>query len=340
MTPGVTIAICCHNSQERILETLRHLIDQKVPNELSWEVLLIDNASTDDTDFVASTFWDQHGNVPLRIIREETPGLSHARERAFREATHEIISFIDDDNWVTPDWVCLVSNFFSMHPDVGAVGGRGYEVSDGYFPPWFALIRRAYACGEQYDREMDVTDLETSLLWGAGLSVRTEINQDIRKKSYTFLCLDRVGRHLSSSGDVELCHVIRLLGWRLCYSPSMEFKHFIPKERLTWKYARGLYRGSGKGSVFIKILRSATRKSRRYHLLECYWWFQIIRIIKHGIRFLLLHPTAVFRTTEGNIPGLMLDSLLAQLSQIVAIRKRYRALYEECRIRFRGHCPP
>jgi len=110
------------------------LAEQKAPSDTTWEVLLIDNASTDDTALVAKVFWDKNGNVPLRIIREETPGLSHARERAFREAKYEIISFIDDDNWVCVDWVARVVSFFREHPKVGAVGARGHEVTEGVFP--------------------------------------------------------------------------------------------------------------------------------------------------------------------------------------------------------------
>lgn len=334
MKPGVTIAICCHNSRERITDTLRHLAAQDVSNDLAWEILLIDNASTDDTKLVAQLFWDQHGNAPMRIIREEKPGLSNARDRAFREATHEIISFIDDDNWIRADWVTRVADFLSANPEVGAVGGRGYEITDGNFPPWFAAIRRAYACGEQYDREMDVTDLETSLLWGAGLSMRVKIYNDLKEVGFDFMCSGRIGDSLAAGEDVELCNAIRLLGWRLYYDPSLEYQHFIPLGRLTWNYARNLFAGSGRGGVIINILRSANAKRGRYHRFECYWWFQMMRVMKHGLLFLCSHPKALFRSTKGNTDGLFLDFLMARFTQIFTIRKRYRALYEECRERF------
>ena len=334
MKPGVTIAICCHNSRERITETLRHLAAQDVSNDLSWEILLIDNASTDDTKLVAQSFWDRHGNVPIRIIREEKPGLSHARERAFREAGLEIISFIDDDNWIRADWVTRVAGFFSAHPGAGAVGARGHEVTNGNFPPWFSSIRRAYACGEQYDRGMDVTDLETSLLWGAGLSMRLTIHRQLQAARFSFMCSGRIGSSLAAGEDVELCHAIRLLGWRLYYDPELEYRHFIPSDRLTWKYARKLFTGSGRGSAIITILRSANAKSGRYHHFESYWWFQMMSVMKHGVLFLCNHPKALFRSIEGNTDGLFFDSLMAQLTQLFTIRKRYRALYEQCKDRF------
>jgi hypothetical protein len=114
----------------------------------------------------------------------------------------------------------------------------------------------------------------------------------------------------------------------------MEYRHFIPKGRLTWKYARRLFQGSGEGSTFINILRSANAKPGRYHRFERYWWFQMVRVMKHGLLFLCSHPKALFLSTEGNTDGLFLDSLMAQLTQIFTIRKRYHALHEECRERF------
>jgi len=181
---------------------------------------------------------------------------------------------------------------------------------------------------------MDVTDLDTSLLWGAGLSMRLDIYCQLKKAHFIFMCSGRIGNSLASGEDVELCHAIRLLGWRLYYDPALEFRHFIPTERLTWNYARKLFAGSGRGSVLINILRTSTRNNHRYHRMECFWWFQMIRIIKYSMLFLFKHPGAVLRTAEGNINGLILDSFLAQFLQILSVRKHYRSLYDECRERF------
>ena len=84
---GVSIIICCHNGAERLPETIRHIARQRVPAHIPWELLIIDNGSTDDTALVARKEWQKHRvDTYIRIVRESTLGLSYARARGFREA--------------------------------------------------------------------------------------------------------------------------------------------------------------------------------------------------------------------------------------------------------------
>src|SRR6266568_2014628 len=94
---GVSVVICCHNSAKRLAATLAQLVAQRVPSEIPWEVIVIDNASTDGTAQVAAACWPAVNCVPLRIISEPRLGLTYARQRGFREAKYEFISFVDDD---------------------------------------------------------------------------------------------------------------------------------------------------------------------------------------------------------------------------------------------------
>jgi glycosyltransferase involved in cell wall biosynthesis len=105
---GVSIIICCHNSSTKLPATLSHLRKQQVPRELPWEVVVVDNASTDGTSCVALNNWPQDAPTTLRVVTEKRLGLSHARTRGLLEAKYEIVSFIDDDNWVCSSWVKLL----------------------------------------------------------------------------------------------------------------------------------------------------------------------------------------------------------------------------------------
>src|SRR5262245_13852353 len=120
---GVSIIICCHNSAARLPETLAHLAVQKTPPNLPWEVVIVDNASTDDTAEAARTFWPKDHPRPLRIVREESLGLSQARIKGLAEARYEYITFADDDNWLCPEWIQTVAATFQLHPEVGMLSG-------------------------------------------------------------------------------------------------------------------------------------------------------------------------------------------------------------------------
>jgi glycosyltransferase involved in cell wall biosynthesis len=106
---GVSVAICCHNSETLLPATIAHLRNRCVSRDMKWEVLVIDNASTDKTAMVARKCWGDDGPAPMRVVHGNRLGLSYARERAFNEAKYEIVSFIDDDNWVAPEWIRTVS---------------------------------------------------------------------------------------------------------------------------------------------------------------------------------------------------------------------------------------
>ena len=86
--------ICCYNSATRLPQTLKHLAEQQVPQDLNWEVIVVDNNSTDHTAEVAKDLWVQYGSpVNLKVVPEWNPGLSNARKKGVYEAKGEIIMF-------------------------------------------------------------------------------------------------------------------------------------------------------------------------------------------------------------------------------------------------------
>ena len=116
----LSIIICTRNRGSKLQGTLDSLAALR--SDHTWEVIVADNASTDDTVQVV-TRADRCGGR-LRIIRVEQVGLGAARDAAWRQASGRIISFTDDDCYVAPDYVDQVIRVFDTYPDVGCVGGR------------------------------------------------------------------------------------------------------------------------------------------------------------------------------------------------------------------------
>src|SRR4249919_3030237 len=85
---GISVIICCYNSSDRLAQTLEHLSRQIVPRQLSWEILLVDNASTDDTAEKALAIWNRllPGSQILCVLTETNPGQQFARIRGVKEA--------------------------------------------------------------------------------------------------------------------------------------------------------------------------------------------------------------------------------------------------------------
>lgn len=244
LRPGVSVVVCCYNSANRLPETLAHLVQQEVSENLSWEVVVVDNGSTDNTAGVARSCWPKNSPIPLRVVVEPQVGLSNARQRGFLEANFDLVSFVDDDNWVAPDWVATAAAVMQEHPEAGACGGRTEAVCESPPPSWFNKFQEHYACGAKSDRALDVTE-RGGFLWGAGITIRKGAWQHLITCGFQPRLVGRRGTSLSGGEDSELCKALRLAGWKLWYDPRLSLRHYMPASRLQWSYLRRMQRGYG-----------------------------------------------------------------------------------------------
>jgi glycosyltransferase involved in cell wall biosynthesis len=137
MDKGISVIICCYNSASRLPVTLKHLSQQNVDLVIPWEVIVVDNNSSDNTANIALSYWNaSKTNTPLRVIEEKMPGLSFARKKGIREAQYEYIIFCDDDNWLSDNYIQQAYNLMEQHHFAAAFGGQSEAVSDIPIPEW------------------------------------------------------------------------------------------------------------------------------------------------------------------------------------------------------------
>ncbi len=160
------------------------------------------------------------------------------------------MSFIDDDNWVYPDWVAIVSELMSAHHDIGACGGLNEPVADSDLPWWFDQYQVSYAVGPQDVQAGDITSRK-GVLCGAGLTVRKSAWQSLVKNGFQARLVGRKGKSLLCSEDYELCLALRLAGWWIWYEPRMRLRHYLPVHRLTWRHLKSMVRGWGASTVYL-----------------------------------------------------------------------------------------
>ena len=232
---GVSIIICCHNSANRIVDTLKHLWLQET-NGLPIEIVLVNNNCTDDTVMIAMEEWRDCGrHMPLKIVEEPVMGVSAARSKGIRAAKYQYAVFCDDDNWLASDYVSLAFDTMESNPKIGVLGGSSTAVSDAAFPDWFEQVKGDYAVGLQLDGiSCDASD--RGYLWGAGMVVRKFVFEDMIGNGIANALSDRKGKELSSGGDSEICKWFLMLGYSLWYNPNMKYAHFIESNRLLEEY--------------------------------------------------------------------------------------------------------
>lgn len=249
---GIEVAICSHNGSARLPAVLRALAVQTLPGN-AWSVLLVDNASTDDTADAARRAWTRP-DVTLRIIAEPRPGLNFARERAWANASLPLVCFCDDDNVLAPEYLEQAIRLMEELPLAGALGGIGQAVSESPLPEWFAAAARSYAVGPQAGADGQVT-ASGGCLYGAAIIVRRSAWNQLTSTGFKPRLLGREGTRLNAGDDNELCLALLSTGWRLYFSHRLVFQHVIPASRLSETYCRALYRGFGEATIVLNAYR-------------------------------------------------------------------------------------
>jgi glycosyltransferase involved in cell wall biosynthesis len=326
---GVSIVICTHNGGKRLPQTLAHLGAQRVPKEINWEVLLIDNASTDDTAEVALRCWQGTTSARLRVIHEQRLGLNNARVRGLAEASQEVVSFVDDDNWVCSEWVSGLSDAMSSSPRLAAIAGLVLPKCEINPPPWFDCYKLSYAVFDE--NELNKFGAPPTYLYGAGLSIRKAAWNRLVEQGFRFHVSDRRGANLDAHGDVELTLRLQAGGWDLAIDPRLSLEHFLPASRLTWEYLRRLTRANAASFVPLEAyfyLPDASAGGRRGWLRR-YW---LSRAIVAGLRVFPFLPTLLtagkpFR--EGRQEVLEAEQKLGRFYGLLRLRSKYTTIRRE-----------
>ncbi|WOO40814.1 glycosyltransferase [Rubellicoccus peritrichatus] len=314
---GLSIIVCCHNSAKRLPETLTHLSHQDITED--WEVIVIDNASSDNTSEIAETFADR---LPLRVVPEPLPGLSHARHRGFTESSFGVLGFIDDDNHVQADWARLLLNNFKERREIGACGGPIVEKCEVKPPEWFENFKGNYTIWAP----LDTAGYMNSPLCGAGLGIRKQAIEQLLAKGFKSMLSDRKGANLSSGGDFELGYALLLTGWKLYYDPALMLEHFIPKERLVWDYLCRLNYGFGMQSVILDIYKALAGNSPMPN-----WSNEVSRTRLARWRQLPSHIITSLGGKEGSPGEILWQSQSGRLWALLQCKHDYSGMVETVR---------
>ena len=274
---GISILVCCYNGEHIIAETLAYIANQKVSSD-NWELILIDNNSSDNTSKIATESWNFESMPNFRIVKEEKPGLSFARLKGISEAKYDIVSFVDDDNFIPENWVEYLLEKFK-NPEIGVLGCTSIGKFDYETPKWYEQHKLAFATGVLYPQNFsDVT--KDALIYGAGMSLRNEIFKKLNDNNWEPYLTDRVGNKQSGGGDSEISLAARLLGYKIYYSNEIHTQHKIASNRLTWERLKAMTAGFGEADVFIIPYQFAYKKKQEklttLDYLRKYWWVNVI----------------------------------------------------------------
>ena len=282
-----SIIIATYNRSTYLSLCLDGLAAVKTKSDI-FEIILVDNNSTDNTKEIIQNYIEEHPTVCVRYIFEPKQGASLARNQGIKQAIGEIICFLDDDAVPDPDWLDAMFEGFT-DPTIGCVGGPAIlDFLGKEIPPWLQGDLKGLLSG-----------------YGLGYSQPTFIT-DIAE--YPFLCnmairrsvLDEVGlfrtdlgpsgKNLVVGEETELIGRIRQGGWKVLYLPEAKVRHLVAPERLEKKY---IYRSGLRLAVThvcvtfdkrpVMVLRWFA--SDFWYTLRMFIWFLIALLRRNPLWF-------------------------------------------------------
>ncbi|WP_017305702.1 hormogonium polysaccharide biosynthesis glycosyltransferase HpsE [Spirulina subsalsa] len=278
----LTVAIPTYNGAKRLPEVLDALGKQSHTEPINWDIIIIDNNSTDTTHQVIEHYQKNWlYPYPLKYYFEPNQGLAFARERAIQEAQGTYIAFLDDDNIPAPDWVSSIYEFSQNYPQAGAFSGQihgEYEIEP---PANFQQIAAFLAIREHGLEPFRFDPDNLRLPPGAGLVVQKQAWQEAVPK--TPQVVGNQGTILARGDDYAPLLYLHQQGWEIWYNPQMHINHKIPAFRLERDYLLSLARACGLATCQLRMINA--KNSQKPAIVLKTIIGNLRRIVKHYLQY-------------------------------------------------------
>jgi glycosyltransferase involved in cell wall biosynthesis len=238
----ISAVVCTYNRAPLLVDALESLLNQTL-DPACYEVLVVDNGSTDNTGAVVRRLIASYGDHNLRIVREIRQGLAHARNAGLRNTHGCYVAYLDDDAKAQQDWLQkIVDCFETVDPPPIVVGGPILPFYDTSKPTWFRddFETRNWGTGPRFLEKGEVFS-------GSNMTFQREV---LERLGGFDTRLGMRGPYLSAGEETALFERI----WQgrdstpvLYYSPQLVVFHYVPEHKMTVSYQ--LRRSFAKGQA-------------------------------------------------------------------------------------------
>lgn len=310
-----TVIIATYNGGVRLGAVLDHLRCQIGLADIVWEVIVVDNNSTDNTADVVRGYQDSWPkSVPLRYEFEGQQGAGFARHHGTKVANSPLIGYLDDDNLPWINWVLSAYRFAQKYPNVGVFGSRIRGKFLTAPPENFERIAALLALTDRGPKPIPYQPEAKVLPPGAGLVVRRQAWLDNVPDERTLS--EKFGER-EAGEDLEVVLRIQQAGWPVWYNANMWMHHEIPGNRLTRQYLITLCRGIGLSRYHTRMLSFSPEK--RPFMVIPYALNDVRKIVRHIFRY---RQQVLTDTVAASEMMLYLASLVSPLHSWYRIVRR------------------
>ena len=225
---SLSVVICTYNRARLLRRALESLRQQTLPPS-AFEVVVVDNNSSDDTAEVSAEWARKLPN--LKYALETRQGLSHARNCGWRIAAGDYVGYMDDDCRAPLGWLEAANRIAaSVHPD--AFGGPIHGYFEAKPPKW---VKPEYVSHHPLNEPQFLDEGRSGLLHGGNLFVRRDL----------IALAGEFDSELGMSGDTVgygeetalLQCIARDLDGTIYYDPALRLDHLIRPDKMTLRYS-------------------------------------------------------------------------------------------------------
>lgn len=262
-----SVIFCTYNREKYIYNAMKSIAEQDFPYT-DYEIVLINNNSTDSTESICNRFREDYPQVGFRYFIETNQGLSYARNRGVKESRGDILVFVDDDATVFESYLPSINIFFDAYPEVNACGGPIVPVYEVEKPKWLSHYTEQLLGGALYEGDK-VKPFRNGKYPGGGNSA---FRKAVFEKYGLFnVELGRKGTGLIGAEEKDLYDRLIRGSEQFYYLPQMGIYHYIPEKKLTKAHFRELTYSIGK-SERIRTKGVSPKAYRNRVLAECKKW--------------------------------------------------------------------
>jgi glycosyltransferase involved in cell wall biosynthesis len=235
----ISIIIPTFNREKQLNRTLRSLV-QVNSQANDFEILVIDNGSTDGTKEIVHDFIYENSKHNIVYIYDPIPGLMTGRHRGAIEAKGEILTFIDDDVQVSPNWLNGIIETMDARKDVDLLTGPNLPLYESYPPYWLN-----YFWGKVYDGKqcgwLSLLDLgnksieiHPNYVWGLNFTIRKNVFFELKGTHPD--SIPKEYQIYQGNGETGLTMKAFINNKKALYLPKALVYHEVPESRMTLDY--------------------------------------------------------------------------------------------------------
>lgn len=237
MAMKLSVIIPTRNRAHLLEKALSSLVAQTL-SQSHFEVIVVDNGSTDNTADVVNSF--KKSLTDIRYFLEFQPGLHVGRHKGLIEAESDLIVYADDDIEAFPTWLQAIQGSFEDE-EVAMVGGKCLPCFEAEPPAWLKAMWSPSAAGERMlgylslmDLGNDIRTVDPHLVFGCNFAIRRPIL--VRAGGFHPDAMPQELIRFRGDGETCVSRFIQSNGHKAQYNPLASIYHWVPKNRMTTDY--------------------------------------------------------------------------------------------------------